>query len=310
MKHATTQSVTCRVCGDIEMVSYVDAKSSQEARTYPSFANRWTRWLGNQSKIMGPAASQNGQTLTVYEWNTEKYSFPVFNPLVRDRILPWTWGPVCTLMITHTHTVNNNCIVTVLQCASGPVLLHTAFMTANDLTQFPIQMIPGAPLSADEARNWSLSLSDVGINSWICIITIPHSVNEAVRLPTGTTLSCTTACFNRASAHSFEPELGFRQARRPIQSVYDTALSTHHCCFNKYLSAFLASLELTSDETRLHGISGLHPIWPPAFTKWSNFGKKFWRGGKCVLWGGDFDTRHVLTSAHAAPTTALQLFAR
>jgi len=155
-------------------------QSSQEARTCPSFANPWARWMGNQSKIMGPAASQNGQTLTIYEPNTDKYSFPVFNPLVRDRILPWTWGPVCTLMITQTYTVNNNCIATVVQWASGDTLLHIAFMTANDLTQLPIQMIPGAPLSVVEVRSWSLSLSDVWNNSWICTTTIPHSVNEIV----------------------------------------------------------------------------------------------------------------------------------
>jgi len=239
-------------------------QSSHEARTRPSLANPCARWPGNQSKIMGPAASQNGQTLTVYEPITEKYSFPVFNPLVRDRILPWTCGLVCTLMITHTHThtVNNNRIVTVLLCASGHALLHTAFMTANDLTQLAIQMIPGAPLSVVKARSWSPSLSDVGINSWICTTTIPHSVNEVVPLPTRTTLPlpCTSACINRASVHSFEPELVFRPARRSIQLVYATAHSTHHCCFNKHLSAFPASLDPTSDETRLHGISGIQGV--------------------------------------------------
>jgi len=45
-------------------------------------------------------------------------------------------------------------------------------------------MIPGAPLSDVLARSWSLSLSDVGINSWICITTIPQSVNVVVHLPT------------------------------------------------------------------------------------------------------------------------------
>jgi hypothetical protein len=140
---------------------------------------------GTRARLCGPAASQNGQTHTVHEPITEKYSFPVYNVLVRDHILPWTWGPVCTLMITHTHTLNNNCIVTVLQCASGQALLHNAFMTANALTQFPIQMIPGAPLSAVEARSWSLSKSDVKMKSWIGTSTIPHSLNEVVQLQTG-----------------------------------------------------------------------------------------------------------------------------
>ena len=263
MKYATLQWVTCRGCGNIELVSSTDATIFAGSQSISVTNQTPGLMTGEPEQDYGPGC-QPVWADTIHEPFTEKYSFAIFKPVVGDRILRRTWWPVCTLLITHTNT-HRNC----------PALLFFALMTANDLTQIPIQMVQGAPLSVVEARSWSLYPSDVEINLCIWTSAIPHS---SMKL------------FNyQLRQHYLYPV-------RPLASSFCTQswTATHPVrlwyCYNNHLTAL--PLEPTTDKTHLQVIFGQSNLTFRCYTTWRNF-----------------DTCHVFMTLHAAPTTAPQLFA-
>jgi len=111
---------------------------------------------GTRARLCGPAASQNGQTLTVHEPITEKYSFPVYNALVRERDgqCAHSWSRART----HTHT---QWIITVSW------LSYSAYQAKLSSTM----------------RSWRLTPSHSSLSKWYQALLCRQSRREVDRFP-------------------------------------------------------------------------------------------------------------------------------